>query len=101
MTHAMLQGKNLPKFLQAKAINTGVYILNRSPTKAMEGMTPYEAWFKRKPKVDHFKIFGYIAYSHIPKKNQEKLYEKEKNASLLDTVINQKDTISLNLNQSS
>ena len=33
----------------------------------------YEAWFKRKPKVDHFKFFKCISYSHIPKENREKL----------------------------
>jgi len=38
--------------------------------------TPYEAWCNRKPKVERFKIFGCIAYSHIPKENRNKLYEK-------------------------
>jgi len=53
-----------------------VYILNQSPTKAVSNQTPYEAWFKRKPKVEHFRIFSCIAYAHIPKENREKLDEK-------------------------
>ena len=40
-------------------------------------MTPYEAWFNRKPTVHHFKVFGCVAYSHIQKENREKLNEKE------------------------
>jgi len=40
-------------------------------------MTPYEAWFNRKPTVDHFKVFRCVAYSHILKENREKLDEKE------------------------
>jgi hypothetical protein len=30
-----------------------VYILNRSPTKALNGRTLYEAWHGRKPVVSH------------------------------------------------
>ena len=69
MARSMLQGKNLPKNFWAEAVNTAVYILNRSPTKAMLNKTPYEAWCDRKPLVEHFKIFGCVAYSHIQKKS--------------------------------
>ena len=48
MARSMLQHKNLPKNLWAEAISTTVYILNRSPTKAVLNMTPYEAWFNTK-----------------------------------------------------
>ncbi|KAK8448866.1 hypothetical protein SEVIR_7G116650v4 [Setaria viridis] len=48
---------------------TAVHILNRSPTKALDGMTPYEAWNGRKPAVAHLRIFGYLTYvkelSHV------------------------------------
>ena len=76
MARSMLQHKNLPKNLCAEAVSTAVYILNCSPTKAVLNMTPYEAWFNRKPTVNHFKVFGCVAYSHIPKENREKLDEK-------------------------
>jgi len=39
-------------------------------------MTPEEAWSGRKPVVDHFKIFGCIAYSHIPDAKRKKLDDK-------------------------
>lgn len=35
-------------------------------------MTPFEAWHVFKPKVDFFKIFGYIAYAYIPSQKREK-----------------------------
>jgi hypothetical protein len=34
---------------------TAVYILNRSPTKALDGRTPYESWHGRKPAVSHLR----------------------------------------------
>jgi hypothetical protein len=50
---------------------TAVYILNRSPTKALNGMTPYEAWHGRKPAVSHLRVFGCLAFTkelgHISK----------------------------------
>ena len=35
-------------------------MLNISPTKSLNGVTPYEAWYSRKPSVKNMKIFGCI-----------------------------------------
>jgi hypothetical protein len=42
---------------------TTVHILNRSPTKALKNVTPYEAWHGRAPTVGHLKVFGCVAYT--------------------------------------
>jgi hypothetical protein len=39
-----------------------VYILNRSPTKALNSRTPYEAWHGRKPAVSHLRVFGHLTF---------------------------------------
>jgi len=39
-----------------------VYLLNRSPTKALNNKTPFEAWHGKKPRVSHLKIFGCVAF---------------------------------------
>ena len=48
-----------------------IYILNRSPTKALDGRMPYEAWHGRKPAVSHLRVFGCLAFAkelcHISK----------------------------------
>jgi hypothetical protein len=46
-----------------EAVVTAVYILNRSPTKTLNGMTPYEAWHGRKPTVSHLRVFGCLAFT--------------------------------------
>jgi len=46
-----------------EAVVTAVYILNRSPTKALDGRTPYEAWHGRKPAVSHLRVFGCLAFA--------------------------------------
>jgi hypothetical protein len=45
-------------------VQTTVYVLNRAPTKGLEGTTPFEIWYGKKPSVledrDHKIIFvGY------------------------------------------
>ena len=39
-----------------------VFILNRAPTKALKGVTPFEAWYGRKPNVSFLRTFGCIGH---------------------------------------
>jgi hypothetical protein len=41
---------------------TAVYILNRSPTKALNGRTSYEAWHGRKPAVSYLQVFSCLTF---------------------------------------
>jgi hypothetical protein len=54
-----------------EAVVTAVYILNRSPTKALNGRTSYEAWHGRKPAVSHLRVFVCLTFAkelgHIDK----------------------------------
>ena len=69
----MLHDQGLPLFLLAKACNTIVYLQNRSPHRALGNVTPKEAFSGKKPDVGHFRIFGCLTYSYVPKENRTKL----------------------------
>jgi hypothetical protein len=43
MAHRMLKAKGLPAYFWGEAVSTAVYILNRAPTRALDGKTSYEA----------------------------------------------------------
>lgn len=58
MVRCMLMSSNLPESLWGEAVNMAVYLRNRSPTKILKAVTPYEAWAGKKPAVDHFIVFG-------------------------------------------
>jgi hypothetical protein len=62
-----------------EAVVTAVYILNRSPTKALNRMTPHEAWHGRKPAASHLRVFGYLAFTkelgHIGKLDDKSTLE--------------------------
>ncbi|CAA6661431.1 unnamed protein product [Spirodela intermedia] len=44
---SMLKAKGLPGWFWGEAVATAVYILNRCPTKSVDGMTPFEVWHGR------------------------------------------------------
>jgi hypothetical protein len=82
----MLNEKNLPNYFWAKVVATVVYIMNRTPTTTVHGMTPEEKFISKKLDVSHLKVFGYIAYVHVPDEKRSKLDPKLKSASLLDIL---------------
>ncbi|XP_063049961.1 uncharacterized protein LOC134444635 [Engraulis encrasicolus] len=75
---SMLADAKLPQKFWAEALATAVYLRNRSPTKAVADMTPYEAWT-----VSHLRVFGCDAYAHIPKDERKKLDPKARKCILL------------------
>ncbi|BBN03761.1 hypothetical protein Mp_2g26190 [Marchantia polymorpha subsp. ruderalis] len=44
MARSMLKARNVPNRFWEEAVLTAVYVLNRSFTRSVDGMTPYEAW---------------------------------------------------------
>jgi hypothetical protein len=73
MARALLKQREMPAVFWGVAVVTAVYILNRSPIKALNGRTSYEAWHGRKPAVSHLRVFGCLAFGkeldHIGKLN--------------------------------
>ncbi|KAK4258396.1 hypothetical protein QN277_007851 [Acacia crassicarpa] len=76
MARSMLKGKHIPRTFWAEAVQCAAYLLNRCPTKSVKYKTPDEAWSGRKPDVSHLRIFGCIAYAHIPDQKRKKLDDK-------------------------
>ena len=68
----------------AEAINCVNYIVNRTPTKFLQGITLEEAWSKIKPDVSHFRVFGCEAWDHISDEKWKALHSKLKSAYLWD-----------------
>lgn len=76
MVRSLLTSSGIQKTFWPEAVNWSIHILNRSPILVVQNMTPEEAWSGRKPAVDHFRIFGCIAYAHIPDEKRKKLDNK-------------------------
>jgi hypothetical protein len=59
---ALMIDANLPSNFWAEAVNTAVHLHQRTPTKALNGMTPYEKLLSKKPVPDHPRRMGCVAY---------------------------------------
>ena len=54
MVRALLKHRGMPAIFLGETTMTTVHILNRLPTKDLDGKTPYEAWHGRKSAVRYF-----------------------------------------------
>lgn len=68
----LILNSSLEKSFWAEAVSTAAYIINRSPTRALEYKTPYEIWSGKKPNIENMKIFGCDAMVHVPKEKRKK-----------------------------
>ena len=73
---SMLCGNGLGQELWAEAVETACYLVNRSPSSALEDKTPHEVWTGNKPSLSHMRVFGFDPYVHDPKEKRTKLDSK-------------------------
>lgn len=76
----MLASANLPKTFWGEAVNTAAYLINRSPSSALDFKTPQEVWTGKPPCLNHLKVFGCAAYAHM---RQDKLEPRAKKCLFL------------------
>lgn len=66
VARSMLKVANLPYSFWTEAIATICYLQNLSFTKALKNTTPHCLWTGTRPDLSHLRIFGCLAYTHIP-----------------------------------
>ena len=66
----------LPHGFWLEDVMCATYVPNRCPTKALQSMTPYEAWHGTKPSIAHLRVFGCLAYAFMSQQHRKKLDDK-------------------------
>ncbi|KAG9446485.1 hypothetical protein H6P81_012613 [Aristolochia fimbriata] len=66
----------LPLHLWGATVDTAVYLINRSPSSALDGRIPEDVWAGKNVDYSFLKIFGCIAYAHIDREVRKKLDPK-------------------------
>ena len=61
----MLTNAKMSKTFWGEAVVTAAYLINRSPSSAIDFKTPEEKWSGNPPKYDHLRIFGCPAFVHV------------------------------------
>jgi hypothetical protein len=64
---SMIHESNLPQKFWAEAVKAACYVSNKTPSQALDCMSPYEMRYGKKPNVRELKVFGSIAYAHVEK----------------------------------
>ena len=75
---SVLSGVGLGQEFWAEAVDTACYLINRSPSSALEDKTPQEVWTSKKPSLSHMRVFGCDGDVHVPKEKITKLDSKSK-----------------------
>jgi len=75
-TRSMLLEANLHKKFWAEAVNTAVFLINRTPIKGLNYKSPMEIWHGERPNLQFLRVFGSKAMVHIPKVKRKKLDSK-------------------------
>lgn len=65
-----------PDALWAELVAAATYILNRTGKSSLEGISPYELWTGKKPRIRHLRIIGSTCYVHIPVQKRRKMDKK-------------------------
>jgi hypothetical protein len=90
IARAMLNEKNLPNYFWAKAVSTVVYIMNRTPTTTVHGMTFEKKFTGKKLDVSHLIVFGCITYVHVLDEKRSKLDPKAEKCIFIGYSLEQK-----------
>ena len=64
--------------------------MNRTPTAAIHGMTPKEMFTGKKPDLSHLKVFGCLAYVHVPDELRSKMDPKVEKCVFIGYSLEQK-----------
>jgi hypothetical protein len=57
-------------------VGTTCYLVNRSPSSALDDKNTHEVWSGKKPSLQNLRVFGCDAYVHVPKENRSKVDNK-------------------------
>jgi hypothetical protein len=86
----MLNEKNLPNYFWAEVVANVVYIMNRTPTATVHGITPEEKFTGNKPDVSHLRVFSCIAHVHVLDEKISKLDPKAEKCIFIGYSLEQK-----------
>lgn len=74
----LLSQAKLPRYFWGEALSTVVHVLNLTPCVSLNFDVPNRVWSGKDVSYDHLRVFGCMAYVHVPKDERSKLDDKTK-----------------------
>jgi hypothetical protein len=72
----LLKSKGLSRWLWGEVVAMAVYLLNRSPSRSVEGKTPFETWYEKQSGVQHLRTFRFVVHMKDTTPNLKKLDDR-------------------------
>ena len=72
VSHALLFQSSLPVKFWGEAVLTASHLINRTPSKVLNGRSPYELLYGESPSYSHLKVFGCLCYVHLKLRDKNK-----------------------------
>lgn len=85
MTKSILKHMSMPNYLWGKALRHATYLINIFVTRVLITQTPYQVFKKKKPNVEHIRLFGCIGYAKIEAWHLRKLDDRSRKLVHLGT----------------
>ena len=98
MASKLMALKHLLNEYWAEAVAVAVYIMNRCSTKSVKNKVPQEAWMGMNHSVSHLKVFGCVAYAHVPNELRRKT-RRDRNVFFSAILKTQKHTSCMIMSQ--
>ena len=76
IARSMMKEKHLSNEYWGDVVTCSICILNRSPTKSVKDRVPQQAWSGKCSSISHLRIFGCVAYAHVPEEMRRKLDDR-------------------------
>jgi hypothetical protein len=90
MVRCLLHQARLPIEFWGEAVATAAHLHNITAFPATSEKSAYEIWSGHKPDYNSIKIWGCVAFAHIPKHKRTKLDFKSKKCVFLGYELNRK-----------
>lgn len=91
VARALLFQANLPIKFWREYVLAVVHLINRAPSKVLQGKTPFEVLYQKKPSYDHIKIFGTFLCFAKNKRIKDKFTPRGRKCVFLGYPFGQKD----------
>lgn len=72
IARACLFQARLPVSFWGESILTAAHLINYTPTKVLDGKSPYEVLFGVKPAYDQLRVFGCLCFAHRHSRDKDK-----------------------------